>query len=194
MSTPPGGSAGNPARGAGSAVAKGALLIGLAIIVGLVLLNQVDTGGNRSAASPTVTTKPKTTTTTVKKGGGSPTTTAPLGPAKSPADVSLIVLNGGAPTGDAAKMSSKLKQEHYTNQPNDANNWSGHTQQGNSVLCKAGFDREAVALSVAVGQGTQVQPFPSPPPPYSDNVMCVVVVGATGAGPSATSTTTTVGG
>jgi hypothetical protein len=184
------------ARGAGSAVAKGALLIGLAIVIGVILLNQVDDNNSKSGASTTVTTKPKTTTTTVRKAHSS-TTTAPLAPAKSPAEVSLIVLNGGAPTGDASKMSTQLKQQHYTNQPNDANNWSGHSQPGNTVLCKQGLDREAVALSVAVGPGTQVQPFPTPPPPYSDNVMCVVVVGAAGAGSSSTSggaTTTTAAG
>jgi hypothetical protein len=178
-------------------VTKGALLIGLAVVIGVVLLNQVDTGTSKSAASTPVTTKPKTTTTTVRKSHSTTTTTAPLAPAKSPAEVSLIVLNGGAPTGSASKMSSQLKQQHYTNQPNDANNWSGHSQQGNSVLCKAGLDREAVALSVAVGSGTQVQPFPSPAPPYSDNVMCVVVVGATGSGSTSTSgaaTTTTQAG
>jgi hypothetical protein len=192
VSRPPGGSASSAARGAGSAVAKGALLIGLAIVIGLVLLSQVDNDGSKSAATTPGSTKPKATTTTVKKSESS-TTTAPLGPAKAPADVSLIVLNGGAPTGDAAKMSTQLKQANYTNQPNDANNWSGHTQQGNTVLCKPGLDREAVALSVAVGQGTQVQPFPTPPPPYSDNVMCVVVVGGTGASSSATTTTTSTG-
>ena len=71
---------------AGSAVAKGALLIGLAVVIGLVLLSQVDNGNDKSAATTPVTTKPKTTTTTTPKHDGSTTTTAPLGPGKTPAE------------------------------------------------------------------------------------------------------------
>jgi LytR cell envelope-related transcriptional attenuator len=190
VSRPPGGSSGrDAARGAGSAAAKGALLIGLAIIIGVVLLRQVDSDSTKSGASPTVTTKPKAkpkTTTTVKR--STSTTTVAAQPTKAPADLSLIVLNGGAAAGAARAMSTQLTQAHYTNQPKPAGNWTGHDQQGNSVLCKSGLDREAVALSVAVGQGTQVQPMPTPPPPDSSSVDCVVVVG--GGGSASTSTTT----
>ena len=46
-------------------------------------------------------------------------------------------------------------------------------------MCRAGLDREKVALSQQTAlQGVKVVPFPSPAPPFSDGVDCVVVVGA----------------
>jgi hypothetical protein len=89
----------------------------------------------------------------------------------------VLPLNGGAPAGSAGEMEAQLKQAGYVNTA-PADDWEGHTQDGNSVLCKPGLEREAVALAVAVGEGTPTQPFPDPPPPGSENVDCVVVVGA----------------
>jgi hypothetical protein len=183
MNRPPGGSSSSDvARGASFAVAKGAALIGLAVIIGLVLLQQVDNHSSKAAVTTTPTTKRVKTTTTVAAAGTTTTTSSvPAAPAKTPAQLRLIVLNGGAKAGDAARMASKLKTKGYTNQA-DANNWSKHTQTGNTVLCRAGHDQEAVTLAVAVGNGTPVpiQPFPTPPPTYSDGpppVDCVVAVG-----------------
>ena len=98
---------------------------------------------------------------------------------KPPAELKVIVLNGGAAAGEAATMSTDLKQAKYTNQA-DANNWTGHTQSGNTVLCKPGLDQEAVALSQQVPlQGSSVKPLPTPPPPtYRYDADCVVVVGS----------------
>jgi hypothetical protein len=179
MSRPPGSSSGDAARGAGFAAAKGVLLIGIAVVIGIVLLQQVDNDTKHpvGAATTTTNTKPKTTTTVPSS--ASTTTTLPSTPAKPPEQVRVIVLNGGAPSGQAAEMANSLKTKHYTAQPQDANNWSGHDQQGNSVLCKPAFTREAAALSVAVGQGTQVGAYPSPPPKVIESeVDCIVVVGA----------------
>jgi hypothetical protein len=202
MSRPPtgpnGGDAahGDASRGAGFAVAKGALLIGLAVIIGIVLLQQVDNGKSSSApAATTATTKPKTTTTVHRTAPTTTVTTAPLAPIKTPDQLRVIVLNGGAAAGTARDMSmNTLKPAGYTNQA-DANNWSGHTQQGNSVMCNAGLDREAAALATVVGSGSAVpvQPVPTPPPPFADGppkVDCFVVVGAG----SSTSSTTTASG
>jgi hypothetical protein len=187
MSPSDGGNSHPDAANASTAVAKGALLIGLAVIVGVLLLHTIDTDNTKSAASgataPPTTAKPKTTTT-VKRSEGT-TTTVPQAPAKTPDQLRVIVVNGGAPSGDASKMSTKLKQDHYTNQP-AATDWNGHHQSGNSVLCRTGLDREAVALAVAVGSGTPapIQPFPNPEPSFASDppppVDCIVAVGATG--------------
>ena len=172
------------ARGASFAAAKGALLIGLAVIIGIVLLQQVDNSSSKAAGTTTPTTKPVKTTTTVAAGGTTTTTSSvPAAPPKTPAQLRVIVLNGGAKAGDAGKMASTLRTKGYTNQA-DANNWAKHSQTGNTVLCRAGHDQEAVALAVAVGNGTPVpiQPWPTPPPTYSEGpppVDCVVAVGST---------------
>ena len=183
MNRPPGGSSnGDLVRGAGFSLAKGAALIGLAIVIGIVLLQQVDNHPSKAAGTTTPTTKPVKTTTTVAASGATTTTSSvPQAPAKTPAQLRVIVLNAGAKAGMAGQMSSKLKTKGYTNQA-DANNWSNKKQTGNTVLCHAGYDQEAVALAVAVGNGTPVpiQPFPTPAPPYTDGpppVDCVVAVG-----------------
>jgi hypothetical protein len=181
MSRPPGGSAGSDAARAGFAAGKGALLIGLAVIIGIVLLKQMPDNKSASAKSSSPTTKsaPKTTTTTPKQ---ATTTTVAQAAAKTPAELRVIVLNGGAAAGAAGRMSETLKQKNYTNQA-QASNWSGKSQSGNTVLCKPGLDREATALATTVGGGTPVtvQPWPTPPPPDTDGpppVDCTVVVGS----------------
>jgi hypothetical protein len=176
MSRPSGGN-GEFARGASAAALKGAALIGLAVIVGLFLLQRVDTSTAGSSVTPvkpakTTTTRhnPPTTTTT--------STTLPSTPAKTPDQLKVLVLNGGAPTGAAKTLRTTLLQVGYTNQP-QASTWTGHHQTGNTLMCRAGLDREKVALSQQTAlQGVKVVPFPSPAPPFSDGVDCVVVVGA----------------
>jgi LytR cell envelope-related transcriptional attenuator len=180
MSRTPGSSNGDVARGASFAAAKGALLIGLAVVIGIVLLQQVDAGTKRPVGAATTTTKPKTKpkTTTTAPSVGATTTTVASAPTKSPAQLRIIVLNGGAASGLAAQMATHLKQQGYTSQPQDANNWTGHHQQGNSVLCKPAFPREARALSLAVGQGATVGTYPSTAPTViQSEVDCIVVVG-----------------
>src|SRR3954451_48387 len=193
MSQPPGGSSGDAAR-AGFAAGKGALLIALAVIVGIILLKQMP-DNNKSAAStttPTTKSQPKTTTT-VKKSGSS-TTTVPAAAVKSPAELRVIVLNGGAPAGAAGQMSTTLKQKNYKNQA-EASNWSGKKQSGNAVTCKPGLEREATGLATTVGGASPVPTFawPSPAPPDTDGpppVDCVVVVGSAASGTSTSGTGT----
>jgi len=98
MSRTPGSSNGDVARGASFAAAKGALLIGLAVVIGIVLLQQVDAGTKRPVGAATTTTKPKTKpkTTTTAPSVGATTTTVASPPTKSPAQLRIIVLNGGA--------------------------------------------------------------------------------------------------
>ncbi len=178
MNRPAGGNGGGIARGVGSAAAKGTFLIALAVVVGIVLLQQVDNGKTTSGASPT--THPRTTTTTRHVASTSTTrpTTPATGAVKAPAQLSVIVLNGGAPSGRANTMRTKLLQKGYTNQP-AATNWTGHHQTGNSVFCRSGLTREATRLASAVGPGTVTRSFPSPPPTNApSSVDCVVVVGA----------------
>jgi LytR cell envelope-related transcriptional attenuator len=175
MSRPSGGN-GDLARGAGAAAAKGAALIGLAVLVGVFLLQRVDTSTARS--STTTESTAKTTTSVHTTQPSTTSTTQPSTPAKTPDQLKLIVLNGGAPTGAANGLRTQLQQAGYTNQ-DPANTWTGHTQTGKSIMCKAGLAREAVALSQQTAlQGAKVVDFPTPAPPSSDAVDCVVVVGS----------------
>src|SRR5258708_1225747 len=140
-----GGGRAEVARGAGYAAFLGAALIGVAVVIGVVLLQIGDRNDNgpKSATSPpkstTSTTKPKSSTTTsTSTGSGAPGGTG--------SEVHWIVLNGGAPAGAAAHTASGLRLKGYTNQ-NDANTWTGHQQSGTTVYCKAGLQREGAALA-----------------------------------------------
>jgi hypothetical protein len=181
---------GEAPRGASSAALKGALLIGLAVIVGLFLLQRADDDPNTSATGGTTKPPASATTTTVAR-ATTTTSTVPASPAKTPAELSVIVLNGGAATGQAAEMSNALTTAGYTNQT-AANNWEDHSQQGNSVLCKPGRQREAVALSQQTAlQGSTIGDYPEPVPSAvpADND-CIVVVGAAAGGTTTTTAAT----
>lgn len=181
MNRPPGGN-GEFARGASAAAAKGAVLIGLAVIVGVFLLQKTDTSNAGSPSStPRVTVAPAKTTTTLRPSqttAATTSTTQPSTPVKTPSQLKVLVLNGGAPTGAAAHLRTALQQVGYTNQP-QASTWTGHSQSGKSILCHSGLAREAVALSQQTAlKGAKVSPFPSPAPPSTDGVDCVIVVGS----------------
>jgi hypothetical protein len=176
MSRQQSGNGGEGARGAGYAAFLGAALIGIAVIVGIVLLQVGDHNDNGPASAskpiPTTTTLPAVTTTTQK------TQTSNTTAARAPSAVSLIVLNGGAASGKAGDMSQSLKVKGYTNQgvPTD---WSGHSQKGDSVYCRKGLEREGTALAVAVGSNAVLHiGYPSPAPTASAGHDCFVVVGA----------------
>ncbi len=172
------GSGGEVARGAGYAALLGAMLIGVAVIIGVVLLQIGDRNTNGlPAKSHTTTSKPKTHTPTTRhrRGGITPHT----GPVKAPSAVSVVVLNGGAPSGQAGRVSEALKLKGYTSQPNSANTWQGHHQTGTTVDCRSGLRREGNALVAALGSNAVLHvPFPSPAPPYSSGLDCAVIVGA----------------
>jgi hypothetical protein len=168
------------ARGAGVQAAKGAGLVLLAVIIGIVLLQVVDDGSkapSNAGASGTTTQTTHRATTTTTSGHTTTTTKVAVTPARPPSQVRVIALNAGAPSGAAATMHNSLQTKGYTNQQ-PANDWAGTKLHGNTVYCRAGFEQEAQALAVAVGQGTAIKPWPSPPPPFSASSDCVVGVGA----------------
>jgi len=165
------------ARGAGYAAFLGAALIGVAVIIGIVLLqigDKNDTGPAR-ATSPSKTTT--TTTTKPSSTGTTPDTTGTTSPLRAPSAVHIIVLNGGAASGEAAHTSSGLKLAGYTNQ-DDANTWTGHKQVGNTVYCRAGLQREGTALATQVKGAKLSLPYPTPAPPFTAGTDCVVIVGS----------------
>jgi hypothetical protein len=168
------------ARGAGVQAVKGAGLVLLAVIIGIVLLQVVDDGtkapSNAGATAHTTQTTHRATTTTTS-GHTTSTTQAAVTPARPPAQVRVIALNAGAPSGAAKNMHDALQTKGYTNQQ-QANTWSAAHFNGNTVFCRTGFAQEAHALAVAVGKSTAIKPFPSTPPPFSANSDCVVAVGA----------------
>jgi hypothetical protein len=152
------------------------MLIGVAVIIGIVLLQIGDNDNNGPAGAAST---PKTTTSTTKpKSQSTTSTTSNSGsPARTPRQEHLIVLNGGAPSGQAAHTAAGLKLKGYTNQ-DDANTWTSHHQSGNTVYCRAGLQREGTALATNVDNAQFHSPYPTPAPPFTNGTDCVVVVGS----------------
>lgn len=172
------GSGGGFAKSVAGSAARGAALIALAVIIGIVLLQVIDDGtsgpigdgGNVNAGNSTATTAPAG-----GSGNGSSSTTSTTGatPAKQPAEVAVLVLNGSGRGGAATSQTNALKAEGYqTKTPADA-----PQRQGNIVYFKPGFDRECTTVAGIVGGAPQVQPIPNPAPTGSEAANCVVILG-----------------
>ncbi len=165
-------------RSVAFSAARGAALIGLAVIIGIVLLQVIDDGTSGpigdggSSASGAGTTN----TTAAGSGSGSSSTTSTTGaaPVKPPAQVAVLVLNGSGRPGAATAQSNTLKAKGYqTLVPTDA-----AQRSGNIVYFKPGFDRECTTVAASVDGAPKVEPIPTPPPTGSDTANCVVILGS----------------
>jgi hypothetical protein len=146
--------------------ARGAVLIGLAVIVGIVGLQILDDSGGTSVTAPTASESTVATT--------GPTGTT--GAAARPADqVRVRVYNASGVQGQAQAESDKLGALGWnTLEPADF----GSTRTGTVVTCRDGFRPDADVLAVfGVGRGAVVEPYPSNPPEGADEVDCLVILG-----------------
>ena len=93
---------------------RGLAVLGVALLVGfLLLLNAGPSGGDSSAApddSAPVTTADLGTDTTA----ATTTTTSTPSSGRTPSEVKVLVLNGGGPAGSAATTSSTIEAAGYT--------------------------------------------------------------------------------
>ena len=133
--------------------ARGALLVAVAVVVGLVLIRSgLDTG---EIASSTGDNGGPTTTT----GESSTSSTAA---ARQPGDVTVIVANASGIDGAASRLTTNLKAKGYNAaQPTNASQNVSTT----AVHFVAGYEAEAKAVAAAFGApASAVAPMPSPPP------------------------------
>jgi len=172
--------------------ARGAALVVVAVLLGLVLLrNGLDT-------SEVVTSSPDRTATDeggdegdggtdegTDEGSDTPTTV----PVRPPAEVSVIVLNGTSVAGVAGSYSEALGTAGYQMlDPGNATTKTGVTL----VYFTEGFEAEAAAVAVAAGAPATVvpQPLPDPPPGDVGAANVVVVIGTDLASVTPTTATT----
>jgi hypothetical protein len=140
--------------------ARGAILVGAAIVLGVVLLQVVHDSGTPSAGGGTPATASTTTTT-------SATTTTPTKTA------SVTVLNGSGVTGAATVRANALRGLGYAIK---ATTNAATTQSGTTVVCKLGD--QAVADTIAKSIGPTVTASVSAAlPPTAAGADCVVTVG-----------------
>lgn len=148
--------------------ARGAALVVIAVVIGLLLLrNGLDTSE--------VVTASKDDKSKTEEPSGDDTTTTTV-PVRSPSQVSVIVLNGTSVGGAAGKYSTAIGTAGYQMlEPTDAVAKIPATQ----VFFVAGYEREAAAVALAAGAPATLTPavMPTPPPGEIGNANVVVVIG-----------------
>ena len=191
---PPGG---GPTSSAG---ARGAMLLAVAVILGIVLLQQFDsdipTGqvsadGTVDAAESTTTTRRPTLTSVAN-------TTTPGAAVRPKGEVKVVVANGSGVRGLGARTTDALKGVGYaTLPPVDATGDVPRT----SVMYAEGYQAEAREVATTISQpATIAVPLAAPPVATADlgDAKVVVILGldlaastTTTAGTGASSTTST---
>jgi hypothetical protein len=162
------------------AAGRGALLLAVAVAVGVVLLNAAD-----STPSPqqVVSNQSQSTLSTVAELS---TTTLP---ARAPKDVKVIAANGTRVKGAGAKVTDTLRQAGYdVLSPTDA-----PKANASMAYFVTGYDRDAAEVARALGLSpTAIAPMPAPPP-IGDvrGAHVVVVIGPDLAGGTGETTATT---
>ena len=180
---------------------RGAVLVAVAVIVGLLVLAVVDDSGPGSTSTPvvtepvgttvpvlttnldgspattattvgtTATTKPKKTTSTTAKGSANKD-------ARPNDQVVVQVLNGSGIQNAATTRTNDLKARGYQTAP--AGNAPAQ-RTGTGVQCKAGYEKEAQVLVTElqqVGVTAVVEPIANPlPSQFDPTANCYVILG-----------------
>lgn len=181
-----GGGAGGQGTSAG---ARGAFLLAVAVILGIVLLQKFDTGPDTGGAVATATSAQDQTTTTRRPGLTTvPVVTTTTVKARAKADVKILVANGAGVKGLGAATTNALKNLGYTTlTPTDATVNVDKT----SIQFAEGYDAEAreVATSLSLPPTVAVK-LASPPVAAADigDAKVIVILGAD----STTTTTSAV--
>ena len=165
MTAPRSGGSGRAPGASGGA--RAAIIVGLAVILGIVGLQILDDSGDGSSDA-TVTTTPGITTGVT----GGPVTTVPV---RANPDVRVKVYNASGVSGRARTLTDTLRTKNYSMQE-PAN--LDKQRQGTVVECITGFEREGQVLaSDGVGNGATAQAYPSDPPAGASDADCIVVIG-----------------
>lgn len=156
--------------------ARGAALVVIAVVVGLLLLrNGLDTSEVVTSSKGDTSTDGGSAATDEGTDADSETTTTLA--VRSPAEVTVIVLNGTSVGGAAGKYSTALGTAGYQMlEAGDAATKIPATQ----VFFTPGFEREAAAVALAAGAPATVTPaaLPTPPPGEVGAANVVIVIGA----------------
>lgn len=163
---------GSSNRSAGMAVGRGAALLAIAVILGIVLLNAVDDGPTdrvRAGGGATPATLPPDDASTTL-----PEVTTTTAAPRAPAEVKVLSANATDVRGAAGKARDVLRTSGYNVlAPLDA---KGRVD-ASVVYFNAGLEREAQAVAGVLGlPATAAKPLPTPPPVADLRGADVVVV------------------
>jgi hypothetical protein len=153
--------------------ARGAVLVIVAVLVGLFLLrNGIDTTATSTGSSDRGSST---------DAGGSDSTDSSVSTSstiglRDPSQVPTIVLNGTSVNGAAKKWSGYLATKSY--QLIDSDGAGGPDATATSVYYAAGFEQEANAVAQLIGApATSVALLPTPAPQNAGAAKVVVVLG-----------------
>jgi hypothetical protein len=143
-------------RGTSDAAVRGALLIGVAVVIGLLLLWQGHDDDGATATTGTDSTEAP----------GGDDSVAPPASTNAPMNVQVLVANGTGTAGGAGAVTAKLQPKGYaTLPPADA---STSDVVASRVYYREGFaeDAKQIARDLAVPEpvDTIIEPMPEPPP------------------------------
>lgn len=170
----PGGRSPLTNRPGGFSAVRGAALIGIAVIIGIVLLQTVDTGTTGPIGDRTHTTTTTATTGTTAPSGTTPTTTSASTGARPASSVAVQVLNGSGRKGAAGTLTTNLKNKGYKML---AATDAGASRAGTVIYYRPGWDKEAAVLATEIAAGSTAQTMPNPPVGNA-SADCVVVIGS----------------
>ena len=145
------------------AAARGAILIGIAVVIGVVLLQVVDKGGGGGGVGVTSqTSETKNSTTTTALASGRPA-----------AEITVFVENGSGVNQAAATLSNELRGLGYA----ISGTGNAAIQAGTTVACVAGFETEAETLAASIGSGATVVAYPAAIPAGAETSTCIATRG-----------------
>ncbi len=181
MNQPANHAGGRSASGGGSAGARGAILLAVAAVLGIVLLQAFDTDFDGGGVGVDIGAG----VTTIPSGGSSTGSSVPTGPAattattrpgRTPSEVTVLVANGTGIKGLGGQTADALKALGYnTLTAVDATKALDAT----TVQFAEGYQAEAQAIALTLGlPGTAAQPLNSPAVPDTQGASVIVLLGA----------------
>lgn len=172
-------------RSAGGTAVRGAVLLAIAVVLGIVLLQSADDndafepvtagrdGGSGNETATATTRAPDATTTTL--------------PVRAAGEVKVLTANGTGVRGLAGQYKDRLRAAGYNAlAPTDASK-KPHTTS--TVFFTAGYEGDARAVAELLEIAT-VAPLPTPPPVASLQAANIVVVVGNDKAPASSTTTT----
>lgn len=159
-------------RSVGSAAARGAGLLAVALILGIVLLHAFDTGTDPYSSSLRALA-PASTSTTARTRAVTPSSTTTQA-TRPPSEVKVLPANGSGTVGAGGKAGDVLKKAGYDVLA--AVNTT-RTVQSSTVEFAPGFEVDARAVAQVLGLApAAVKAMPSPPPVADTRGVDVLVV------------------
>lgn len=161
-------------RSAGGAMARGLVLIIVAVLLGVVLLNATDepftTADDRSAAGSDRDRDGGAVDDEADDVGGvdddvtaETTPTTDVAASRPPGEVTVLVANGSGVAGAAARFSEQVAASGYvTAEP--ANMRGGARAEASVVYYTEGYEAEAAALAATLSPVPVVEALPEPAP------------------------------